>query len=65
MTLTTVPFNFNEKMKDVIERYRNKSNDRDMEEHFYYDARYIKPSETVIEAGINHRSMILVIEKGI
>ena len=60
-----VACNFNEKMQNVIERYRNKSNDRDMEEIFIYDAKKINPSKTVAETKLNNLSYIYVSIKGI
>ena len=55
-----VSCNFNEKMQNVIERYRNKSGDRDMEEIFYFDAKQINPSKTVEETKLNDLSKIYV-----
>jgi len=52
--------NKNEKVSDLIERYRIKSGDRDLSERFIYNAKDLNFSLSVEEAGISNNSNIFI-----
>ena len=54
--------NKNEKVSDLIERYRIKSGDRDLSERFIYNAKDLNFSLSVEEAGISNNSNIFMIK---
>ena len=55
-----------EKVSEVIEKYRNKSGDRDPTKKFIFNAKNLAPSLTVAEAGItNNANIFVVATKGI
>jgi hypothetical protein len=51
---------FNEKVSNVIKKYRIKSGDYDTTEKFIFDARNLNQSLTVYEAGLQNHSKIFV-----
>ena len=51
----------NEKISKVIERYRNKSLDRDTTEKFIFNSHVLNPSLTVAEAGMSDNSCVFVV----
>ena len=53
-----------DKVSDVIEKYRNKANDRDPSKKFIFNAQSLKPSLSVAEAGISNNSNIFVVTTG-
>ena len=53
--------NKNEKVSDLIERYRIKSGDRDLSERFIYNAKDLNFSLSVEEAGISNNLNIFVL----
>ena len=56
----------NDKVSDIIEKYKNKSGDRNPEKKFIFNAKMLSPNLTVSEAGIIDNSNIFVVsEKGI
>ncbi len=56
----------NDRVADVIEKYRNKANDRDDTKKFIFNAKNLAPSLTVAEAGItNNANIFVVATKGI
>ena len=56
----------NEKIRDVIQRYRNESMIPDNHEKFIYNAKALYPDLTVEESGLTDNSNIFVVEtKGI
>ena len=62
----TVECSPNEKVNDVIERYRNLSNDRDTTKKFIFNAFALNPSLTIAEAGMANDSNVFVLAtKGI
>ena len=50
----------NEKVSDIIERYRNMTGDTDKEIRFIFNAKNLVLSKTVNESGITNNSTILV-----
>ena len=56
----------NDKVSDIIEKYRNKANDRDNTKKFIFNARNLNTSLSVAEAGItNNANIFVVATKGI
>lgn len=56
----------NEKVSSLIEKYRNKTNDRDLTEKFEFNARTLDHQLFVFEAGITNNSEIFIVEtKGV
>ena len=51
----------NEKVSDIIEKYRAESGDRDKNKKFIYNAKALHPSLTLSEAGIENKSNIFVV----
>ena len=51
---------YDDKVSDIIEKYRNKSGDKE-KRLFIFNAKYLNPDLTVVEAGITHNSDIYVI----
>ena len=56
----TVQCNPEEKVSDIIEKYRNKVNDYDDSKKFIFNARNLNPSLSLVEAGIKNNSNIFV-----
>ena len=55
-----------EKVSDVIKKYRTKSGDNDTTKKFIFNAKNLSPSLTVAEAGItNNANIFVVATKGI
>ena len=54
--------NINEKVSDLIEKYRIKTGDRDLSEIFIYNAKNLKFSLTLEEAGLYNNSNIFVVQ---
>ena len=52
----------NEKVSSLIEKYRNKTNDRDLTEKFTFNAKTLNPQLFVFEAGITNDSKIFIVE---
>ena len=50
-----------EKVSEVIEKYRNKSGDRDPTKKFIFNARSLYQTLTVAESGITHNANIFVV----
>ena len=56
----------NEKVSTLIEKYRNKTNDRDLTEKFEFNAKALDPQLFVFETGITDGSHIFIVEtKGV
>ena len=56
----------NEKVSSLIEKYRNKTNDRDLTEKFVFNANTLDPQLFVFETGITDGSHIFIVEtKGV
>ena len=57
---------FNEKVSEIIEKYRIKSGDHDLSKKFIYNAKALHPSLTVAEAElIDNANIFVVATKGI
>ena len=56
----TVQCNPEEKVSDIIEKYRNKVNDYDDSKKFIFNAKSLNPSLSLVEAGIKNNSNIFV-----
>jgi len=56
----TVQCNPEEKVSDIIEKYRNKANDYDDSKKFIFNAKNLNPSLSLVEAGIKNNSNIFV-----
>ena len=56
----TIQCTLDEKVGTVIERYRNKTGDRDTTRKFIYNAKSLNPALTLAEAGINNQATIFV-----
>ena len=56
----TVQCNHEEKVSDIIEKYRNKVNDYDDSKKFIFNAKSLNPSLSLVEAGIKNNSNIFV-----
>ena len=57
----TVQCNPEEKVSDIIEKYRNKANDHDESKKFVFNAKDLNPNLSVTEAGIMNNANIFVI----
>ena len=56
---------FDDKVADIIQRYRMKSQDEDpFKKKFIFNGKNLNPSLTLAEAGLNHKSIIFVINLG-
>ena len=56
----------NDKVRDLIEKYRNKANDRDDTKKFIFNAKNLNADLSVAEAGItNNANIFVVATKGI
>ena len=56
----------NDKVSDIIEKYRNKANYRDETKKFIFNAKNLNTSLSVAEAGItNNANIFVVATKGI
>ena len=56
----------NDKVSDIIDRYRNKANDHDTTKKFIFNAKNLNTSLSVSEAGItNNANIFVVATKGI
>ena len=51
----------NEKVSEVIKRYRTKANDHDNSKRFIFNAKQLNESLTVAEAGLTDNSNIFVV----
>ena len=51
-----------EEVSSIIEKYRNKSNDRDPNKKFIFNAKNLSPYLSVAEAGITNNSNIFVVK---
>ncbi len=61
-----IQFKSNEKVSDLIQRYRDKSGDNDKTKKFIYNAKSLSEEMTVEQAGITKNSNIFVVAmKGI
>ena len=58
---TFVSCYFNEKISNIIKKYKEMSNDYDKEEKFLFNGITLNPSETVYEGGITNGSLIIVL----
>lgn len=59
---TTILANFNDKISDIIKRYRTKSGDFNLSEKFMFNAKILNENMTTLEAGLNNGCFIYVIE---
>ena len=50
-----------EKVSDIIERYRNKANDFDQTRKFKFNAKMLIPNLTLEETGITNNDHIFVV----
>ena len=58
----SVECRFEDKISEIIERYRNLSSNNDETNKFIFNAKALNPSLTVAEAGLNNNSNIFVVE---
>ena len=58
----SIQFNINEKVSDLIEKYRIKSGDRDLSKKFIFNAENLNFSLTLEEAGLTNNSNVFVIK---
>ena len=58
---TTIQCNINEKVFDIIEKYRNETGDRDLTEKFVYNAKALHPTITLKQAGMENNSNVFVV----
>ena len=62
----TIKCRINEKVSDLIEKYRVESGDRDETKKFIYNAKVLHSSLTLSQAGImNGSNIFVVITKGV
>ena len=61
LSAVTVQCNPEEKVSDIIEKYRNKANDHDESKKFVFNAKDLNPNLSVTEAGIMNNANIFVI----
>ena len=54
--------NLNDKIRDIIQRYRYKADDNDPSLRFIYNAKQLNPDLTVSEAGIYNNANIFVVK---
>ena len=52
-----------DKISDIIEKFRNKANVHDDNRQFIYNAKELNPSLSLAEAGLLHNSIIYVVKK--
>ena len=50
-----------EKVADIIQKYRSKSGDKDLTKKFIFNAKALNPNLTVSEAGLNNQANIFVV----
>ena len=50
-----------DKVSFIIQKYRDKFNDYDLEERFVFNAKLLKPSLTVKDAGLINGSIIQIV----
>ena len=60
--LNSVECSLEDKISDVIQKYREKSNDNEDNLKFIFNSRRLNPSITVNEAGLNNNSLIFISE---
>ena len=51
----------NEKVSDIVEKYRNLSGDKDKKKKFIFNAKALDLSKTVYDSGITNNSYIFVV----
>ena len=57
---------FDDKVSDIIQKYRVKINDYDLTKKFIFNEQALNPSLTITEAGLNYKSIIVVVKtKGV
>ena len=61
--LTTILCYSDDKVSDIIEKFRNKANVHDDNRQFIYNAKELNPSLSLAEAGFLHNSIIYVVKK--
>ena len=54
--------NPDDKVSDIIERFRNKTNDRDDNNKFIFNAKNLNKYLSVAEAGLTHNANIYVLK---
>ena len=52
-----------DKVSDIIEKFRNKANVHDDNRRFIYNTKELNPSLSLAEAGLIHKSIIYVVKK--
>ena len=60
----TILCHLDEKVSDVIQRYRIKSGDQDMTDDFIFNSKYLNPKITVAEACLSNCALIYVQHNG-
>ena len=61
ISLVNIQSNPEEKVSDIIEKYRNKANDYDDSKKFIFNAKNLNPNLSVAEAGITNNANIFVV----
>ena len=61
ISLVNVQCNPEEKVSDIIEKYRNKANDYDDSKKFIFNAKNLNPNLSLAEAGITNNANIFVV----
>ena len=61
ISLVTIQCNPEEKVSDIIEKYRNKANDYDDSKKFIFNAKNLNPNLSAAEAGITNNANIFVV----
>ena len=56
-----IPCMPSDKVSDIIEKYRNKANDRDSNKKFISNAHLLDPLSTMTESGIKNLANIFVV----
>ena len=56
----TIQCTLDEKVGTIIERYRNKTGDKDTTKKFIFNAKSLNPTLSLAEAGITHNANIFV-----
>ena len=59
----TIFFYPDDKISDIIEKFRNKANVHDDNRRFIYNAKELNPSLSLAEAGLLYGSVVYVVKK--
>ena len=59
--LITIQCNYNDKVSEVIQKYRNKANDQEPLKKFMYNAKPLDPNKSIAESQLTNNAQIYVV----